>query len=85
MVNGERSDGLRTEAVVSGSKRKSQSGSSEPRKDGEVDDRTGPLEQVWGQGCPATHTLLSFSEFCLVNAQLPPTFLGRHDQMCMTS
>ncbi|KAK1330593.1 hypothetical protein QTO34_010789 [Cnephaeus nilssonii] len=45
VVNGERSDGLRTEAVVSGSKRKSQSGSSEPRKDGEVDDRTGPLEQ----------------------------------------
>ncbi|XP_070258984.1 ribosome quality control complex subunit TCF25 isoform X2 [Myotis yumanensis] len=45
MVNGERSDGLRTEAVVSGSKRKSQSGSAEPRKDGEVDDRTGPLEQ----------------------------------------
>lgn len=60
MVNGEKSDGLRTEAVVSGSKRKSQSGSAEPRKDGEVDDRTGPLEQVWGQGCPATHTLLSF-------------------------
>ncbi|XP_059524174.1 ribosome quality control complex subunit TCF25 isoform X3 [Myotis daubentonii] len=45
VVNGERSDGLRTEAVVSGSKRKSQSGSAEPRKDGEVDDRTGPLEQ----------------------------------------
>ncbi|XP_027999169.2 transcription factor 25 isoform X3 [Eptesicus fuscus] len=45
VVNGEKSDGLRTEAVVSGSKRKSQSGSSEPRKDGEVDDRTGPLEQ----------------------------------------
>ncbi|XP_059524172.1 ribosome quality control complex subunit TCF25 isoform X2 [Myotis daubentonii] len=35
VVNGERSDGLRTEAVVSGSKRKSQSGSAEPRKDGE--------------------------------------------------
>ncbi|EPQ04623.1 Transcription factor 25 [Myotis brandtii] len=48
VVNGERSDGLRTEAVVSGSKRKSQSGSAEPRKDGEVDDRTGPLEQENG-------------------------------------
>ncbi|XP_006754910.1 PREDICTED: transcription factor 25, partial [Myotis davidii] len=45
VVNGERPDGLRTEAVMSGSKRKSQSGSAEPRKDGEVDDRTGPLEQ----------------------------------------
>lgn len=85
MVNGERSDGLRTEAVVSGSKRKSQSGSAEPRKDGEVDDRTGPLEQVWGQGCPATHTLLSFSGFRLVYAQLPPDFLGSCDQMCMKS
>ncbi|XP_036278536.1 transcription factor 25 isoform X2 [Pipistrellus kuhlii] len=35
VVNGEKSDGLRTEVVVSGSKRKSQSGSAEPRKDGE--------------------------------------------------
>lgn len=77
MVNGERSDGLRSEAVVSGSKRKSQSGSAEPRKDGEVDDRTGPLEQVWGQGCPATHTLCChLLRFLLLMPSCPQLSLG---------
>lgn len=50
VVNGERSDSLLTDAVVSGSKRRSQSGSAEPKKDGEMADRTVALEQSNASG-----------------------------------
>lgn len=85
MVNGERSDSLLTDAVVSGSKRRSQSGSAEPKKDGEVADRTVPLEQVWGQGLPSHTLCCHFLNFVLLIAQLPPNFLGSRDHMCMKS
>lgn len=54
MLNGERPDCLLTDAVVSGNKRRSQSGGADSKKAGEVADKAAPPEQVWG---PATHTL----------------------------
>lgn len=85
VVNGERCDGPLTDAVVSGSKRRSQSGSAEPKKDGEVDDETAPLEQVWGRvGTRGAqpHTLCChFLNFILLIAQLTPNFLGSCDQL----
>lgn len=75
MVNGERSDSLLTDAVVSGSKRRSQSGSAEPKKDGEMADRTVALEQVWGQGLPSHTLCCHFLNSVLLIAQLHPNFV----------
>lgn len=48
MVNGERSDCLLADVVVTGNKRRSQCGSAETRKDVEVADKAAPPQQVWG-------------------------------------
>ncbi|XP_060039823.1 ribosome quality control complex subunit TCF25 isoform X2 [Erinaceus europaeus] len=45
VVNGERSDGQLTDSVVLGNKRRSQSGSVEPKKDGETTGKTSSPEQ----------------------------------------
>nr|XP_031292579.1 transcription factor 25 isoform X1 [Camelus dromedarius] len=45
VVNGERPDCLLTEAGASGNKRRSQSGSTETKRDGEAADKEGPPEQ----------------------------------------
>ncbi|XP_054426256.1 ribosome quality control complex subunit TCF25 [Pteronotus mesoamericanus] len=50
VVNGERADGRPPDAAVSGSKRRSQSGGAEPRKDGEVADSAAPAEQANASG-----------------------------------
>ncbi|EQB77016.1 transcription factor 25-like protein [Camelus ferus] len=48
VVNGERPDCLLTEAGASGNKRRSQSGSTETKRDGEAADKEGPPEQENG-------------------------------------
>lgn len=73
MLNGERPDCLLTDAVVSGNKRRSQSGGADSKKAGEVADKAAPPEQVWG---PAAHTLCYhfLGRSC-------PSFLGTPDKM----
>lgn len=76
MVNGERSDCLLADVVVTGNKRRSQCGSAETRKDVEVADKAAPPQQVWGlegmaqRGLPPT--ALSCSEFHFVNYPVAP-------------
>lgn len=51
MVNGERPDCLLADTVVSGSKRRSQSGSAATKKDGELAGGAAPPEQVPRHTC----------------------------------
>lgn len=73
MVNGET---LPTDAAVSGSKRRSQSGGAGPKKDGEEAGRAAPLEQVWGRRCPGTYSLLSSLNSILFITQSPQISWG---------
>lgn len=90
VVNGERSDCLLTDAVVSRNKRRSPSGSTETKRDGEAADRAALPEQVWGcvvtRRGQATHTLsCHFLGSILPVAQFLPNFLGGPHQICMKS
>lgn len=90
MVNGERSDCLLADVVVTGNKRRSQCGSAETRKDVEVADKAAPPQQVWGLDGdgpaglaprPHCHVLSSI----LLITQLPQNSLGSSDQICIQS
>lgn len=75
MLNGER-----PECLLTGNRRRSQSGGADAKKAGEVAGKAAPPEQVWGLGGAShMHPLLSFS-----GSQSSPLFLGTPDKICMT-